>query len=93
MDLIFADRGSSGAYGSCLYQSHAAAPAEPRFLPGCPEGSPIGKTTTQAESLTKKYYVAQTQFVWGAGPWAFGMWDESSVDIESVVHGTGFLGI
>jgi hypothetical protein len=93
MDLIFADRGSSGAFGSCLYQSHAAAPAEPRFLPGCPEGPPTGKVTSQAESLTKKFYVAQSEYVSGAGPWAFGMWDQSSVDIVSVLHGSVFLSI
>ena len=93
MDLAFAERGSDGAYGSCLYKSHAAAPDEPKFLPGCPEGSPTGKVVTQAESLTQRFYVVQWEFIYDAGPWAFGMWDESSVDIESVLQGTVFLGV
>lgn len=93
MDLALADRGSDATYGTCLYQSLPAEADEYKFQPGCPEGTPAYRRVTQSESLARRFAVAEWEYIYGAGPWAFGMWHQSDIDIESVLHGSVFLGI
>ncbi|HEX2294953.1 MAG TPA: hypothetical protein VHN37_06550 [Actinomycetota bacterium] len=93
MDLTMADGGSDSAYGSCIYESQEEVPDESKFLPGCPEGAPAYRRVSQAEDVAKKFMVAEWEYGFDAGPWAQGMWYQSSVEIESVLQGTVFLGV
>jgi hypothetical protein len=93
MDLVMADRGSDGTYGTCIYKSQSDAPDGAKFLPGCPEGGPMGRRVTRVESVAEKFYVAEWEYMYEEGPWSFGMWHQSSIDILRVVHGTVFLGV
>lgn len=93
MDLAMADGGSDGAYGSCIYKSQEEVPDESKFLPGCPEGAPAYRRVSQAENVAKRFLAAEWEYGFDAGPWAHGMWYQSSVEIESVLQGTVFLGV
>lgn len=93
LDLAMAEGGSDGAYGSCLYKSQEQVPDESKFLPGCPEGAPAYRRVSQAENVHEKFLIAEWEYGFDSGPWAHGMWYQSSVEIESVLQGTVFLGV
>ncbi|HYO61207.1 MAG TPA: hypothetical protein VEU29_04860 [Actinomycetota bacterium] len=93
MDLTLADGGSDGTYGSCLYESQDEVPDESKFLPGCPEGAPAYRRVSQAENVAEKFMAAEWEYDFEAGSWAHGMWYQSSVEIQSVLQGTVFLGV
>ncbi|MDQ4024307.1 MAG: hypothetical protein M3217_02285 [Actinomycetota bacterium] len=91
LDVVVTDNGSSSSMGTCLYEKQADTPEESRFQPGCPEGAGAGRQVYPVAPEARRFYFQDYEFIYDPATWAFGAWHQSSIAVESVVHGAVFL--